>query len=258
MKRRAALMDVLTVQCNPRFHLFVAAGLDFVGQLLLLVLLAINGRHLTYPIENELLSSNGAWFLFCIFLYPALAWLFGTYTVLRWRRVPLATLLQRIALTGIFVILITAIAGWIFSAEESIWFLHRRVQIQYVSGIAIWSLFVRLLLRSGNIWPDSEQVLILASDSEAKIILRAWRRVPQRKELIRLSSTNIKSYIQNLESPCSLAVGASWRLKDTNLSLMEELNALDPRHVQIVNPPGLFERHQERLPICLLLIRVYR
>ena len=216
----------------------MAAGLDFLGQLLLLFVLAINSRHLTSQIENDVLSFNVAWFLFCIFLYPALGWLFGTYTVLRWRRVPLHILLQRITLTAIFAILITAASGWIFRAEESIWFLHRRVQLQWVFGTAIWSLLIRLLLRWGNIWPDCQRLLILASDSEAEIILQAWRRVPQRKELLRLSANNIKSYIQNLESPCLLAVGTSWRMKDINLSLMEELNSLDPRRVQIVNPPA--------------------
>ena len=215
-------------------------------------MLAINSRHLTFSIEKDALNSNGIWFLFCIFIYPALGWLFGTYTVLRWRRVPLPILLQRIGLTAIFVILITATSGWIFRAEESIWFLHRRVQLQWVFGTAIWSLLIRLLLRWGNIWPDSQQLLMLASDSEAEIILQAWRRVPQRKELLRLSANNIKSYIQNLESPCLLAVGTSWRMKDINLSLMEELNSLDPRRVQIVNPPALFERHQERFPPVLM------
>ena len=245
-------MVILTFQHNPRFHLFVAAGLDFVGQLFVLIGLAVNSRYLTFPIESNSLSSNGGWFLFCLFLYPALGWLFGTYTVLRWRRVPLTILLQRIALTIIFVVLITAIAGWIFRAEESIWFLHRRVQFQYVFGISIWSLLVRLLLRRGNIWPESQKLLIIASDPEAKVILRAWRRVPQRSELVRLSSNNIKLYIQKLESPCLLAIGTSWKLKEANLSLMEELNTQDPRRVQIVSPVGLFDRHQERLPPVLL------
>ena len=230
----------------------MAAGLDFVGQLLLLLAFAINSRHLTFPIEHDALSSNGAWFLFCLFLYPALGWLFGTYTLLRWRRVPFPILLQRIALTAIFVILITAISAWIFRAQESIWFLHRRVQLQWVFGTAIWSLLIRLLLRRGNVWTDSHQLLMLAGDSEAEIILRSWRRVPQRKELSRLSLNNIKLYIQNLESPCLLAVGTSWRKNEINLNLMEELNTLDPRRIQIVNPPALFERHQERLPPVLL------
>ena len=38
------------------------------------------------------LEGQGLWLIFCLLLYPLLGWLFGSYTVLRWRRLSFSRL----------------------------------------------------------------------------------------------------------------------------------------------------------------------
>ena len=82
--------------------MFAAAALDLVGQLTLLLLLTGLSRWLELPIplEGQELSLPAGWTLFCLFLYPTLGWLFGSFTVLRWRQLSPLVLIRRVLLSG--------------------------------------------------------------------------------------------------------------------------------------------------------------
>ena len=109
--------------------------------------------------------------------YPSLGWLFGSFTVLRWQLLPGIVLLQRVLLTAAVALVVVAVARWLTNPDESIWLLHRRVQLLWIGGSCAWSLLVRIGLRRGLVLPDPPR-LLLADDKEAALIQRAWQRVP--------------------------------------------------------------------------------
>ena len=61
------------------------------------------------------------WLLFSLLLYPLLGWLFGSYTVLRWRRLTLAVLLQRLVITAAVSVIVVALARWLFNPVDAVW-----------------------------------------------------------------------------------------------------------------------------------------
>ena len=98
---------------DPRSLMFAAAGLDVAGQMILLVVLVASASWLPLPLSPTHWPWPWGWTLFCLLLYPALGWLFGSYTVLRWRRLPQLLLLQRVLLTCVATLVVVAIARWV-------------------------------------------------------------------------------------------------------------------------------------------------
>ena len=237
---------------DPRSLVFVAAGLDLVGQVILLALLAAATTWFPVPITAHMLVWPWGWTIFCLLLYPSLGWLFGSYTVLRWRHLPQLLLLQRVLLTCVATLVVLAIARWVTNPPESIWLLHRRVQLLWLSGVCLWSLLVRISLRRGLVLPDPPQLLLVADSQEAQIIQQAWSRVPQMQNLQLLESDQLQEHVEATNERCLITLGSQWRERTQHLWLSEQLDSLDPRQVQVISPAGLFERQQERLPPALL------
>ena len=73
---------------DPRTLLLRALLLDWLGQILILVLIMLAPSAFGVPMGGTHLAGQQSWLLFCLLLYPLLGWLFGSYTVLRWRRLP--------------------------------------------------------------------------------------------------------------------------------------------------------------------------
>ena len=237
---------------DPRSLVFVAAGLDLAGQMILLALLAAATTWFPVPIKAQMLAWPWGWTVFCLLLYPSLGWLFGSYTVLRWRHLPQLLLLQRVLLTCVATLVVLAIARWVTNPPESIWLLHRRVQLLWLSGVCLWSLLVRISLRRGLVLPDPLQLLLVADSQEAQVIQQAWSRVPQLQNLQLLESDQLQVHVEATNERCLITLGSQWRERSQHLWLSEQLDALDPRQVQVISPAGLFERQQERLPPALL------
>ena len=237
---------------DPRSLVFLAAGLDLVGQMILLALLAAATTWFPVPITAHMLVWPWGWTIFCLLLYPSLGWLFGSYTVLRWRHLPQLLLLQRVLLTCVATLVVLAIARWVTNPPESIWLLHRRVQLLWLSGVCLWSLLVRISLRRGLVLPDPPQLLLVADSQEAQVIQQAWSRVPQLQNLQLLESDQLQEHVEATNERCLITLGSQWRERTQHLWLSEQLDSLDPRQVQVISPAGLFERQQERLPPALL------
>ena len=237
---------------DPRSLVFLAAGLDLVGQMILLALLAAATTWFPVPITAHMLVWPWGWTIFCLLLYPSLGWLFGSYTVLRWRHLPQLLLLQRVLLTCMATLVVLAIARWVTNPPESIWLLHRRVQLLWLSGVCLWSLLVRISLRRGLVLPDPPQLLLVADSQEAQVIQQAWSRVPQLQNLQLLESDQLQEHVEATNERCLITLGSQWRGRTQHLWLSEQLDSLDPRQVQVISPAGLFERQQERLPPALL------
>ena len=240
------------MRLNPRALLLVAAGLDLLGQLLVLVVIVANSELLALPSVEKVVVFPIGWLLVCLVLYLALGWLFGSYTVLRWQHLPYRVLIQRVGLTALVSLLVVAVLRWFFNVDETIWLLHRRVQILWLVGLVLWSCSVRIALRRDSAWPDQCRLFLLASDTEARIITKAWRRVPQRQSLVRLDSSNLAGQLSELTSTCLIAVAPNWQIHDLDSQLINEFSSSDPRRIQIISPVALFEKHQDRLPPVLL------
>ena len=81
---------------SPRRLLLIAALLDVVGQLVVLwVLISLPILVGLSPADLSLEKQWG-WLMGSVTTYVLSSWLFGSYTVLRWRRVPLPSLLPRV------------------------------------------------------------------------------------------------------------------------------------------------------------------
>ena len=64
------------------------------------------------------LKGQGPWLVFVLLLYPLLGWLFGSYTVLGWRRLAFMLLLQRLLITAVVTLMVVAIARWLINPSE--------------------------------------------------------------------------------------------------------------------------------------------
>ena len=112
--------------CDPRSLLLRAVLLDWLGQLLILLVIVVAPRALSaVPTGSSDLEGQRAWLVFSYLLYPLLGWLFGGYTVLRWRQLALPVLLQRLLLTSVVTLMVVAIARWLINPGEEVWLVEQ-------------------------------------------------------------------------------------------------------------------------------------
>ena len=237
---------------DPRTLLLRALLLDWLGQLLILALLMASPVALAVPIGGSQLEWQWAWLAFCLLLYPLLGWLFGTYTVLRWRQLALPVLLQRLLLTSVVTLMVVAIARWLINPGDEVWLVHRRVQLFWLGLLLVWSLLVRVGLRRGVLLPDAPRLLLLASEDEQEVILQSWRRVPQRERLEPVTVEQLQWAISDLDRPLLVVLAPGLERDHCWVSLQETLETQDPRQVRLLSPLRLFEQQQERLPPAFL------
>ena len=107
---------------NLRSLMLWALLLDWLGQVLIFVCILAMSPWTGVDLGADSLQVQGPWFLFVLLLYPLLGWLFGSYTVLRWRRLTLPLLLQRLLITGAVTLMVVAIARWLINPSEMVWF----------------------------------------------------------------------------------------------------------------------------------------
>ena len=79
----------------------VALLLDLLGQVLIVTLIPCDHDWTGIDFSGRSLVGQEYWLVLMLLLYPLLGWLFGSYTVLRWRRLPMTVLLQRLFITAV-------------------------------------------------------------------------------------------------------------------------------------------------------------
>ena len=237
---------------DPRTLLLRALFLDWFGQILILVLIMLAPAAVGVPIGGTQLVGQYSWLLFCLLLYPLLGWLFGSYTVLRWRRLPVGVLLQRLMLTALATLIVVALARWLLNPGEQVWLVYRRVQLVWVAAVTCWSLLIRIGLRRGMLLPEAPRLLLLAADQERGPILQAWRRVPQRDRLETIQLGQLQVELQSLNAPLMLTLTPQMRADASLQQLRNQLETSDPSLLRVVSTERLFEQMQERLPPVLL------
>ena len=117
-------------------------------------------------------------------LYPLLGWLFGSYTVLRWRQLTTPVLLQRLLITASVTLVVVAVARWLINPSDEVWLVSRRVQLLWIGTLTPWAMTVRVGLRQGLLLPETPRMLLLAKPHELDSVLLAWQRVPQHQLLL--------------------------------------------------------------------------
>ena len=86
---------------DPRVVLLRALLLDWLGQLVIVGLIIIQREGMPFMLEMSQLEAQGPWLVFCFLLYPLLGWLFGSFTVLRWRNLSILVLIQRLLILSL-------------------------------------------------------------------------------------------------------------------------------------------------------------
>ena len=238
---------------DPRKLIFRALFLDAVGQLLILFFIVWISSSLGWKIGGTSLESQSFWLLFSLFLYPSLGWLFGSYTVLSWRRLSLLVLVQRLAITAVTFVFVVAFARWLINPSDHVWLVYRRVQFVWMFGLFIWSVLVRLALRRGLLLPEPSRLLLLADHHETYTVLTSWRRVSHRQRLYPVDSLRLQRRIDQIDQPLVVAVSSQMRRDPSQQSLLATLDMLDPRIVSCVSVLSLFEQQQQRLPPILMV-----
>ena len=225
---------------------------DWLGQILILALILSLPDLTGIDLGGESINGQGSWLAFVMLLYPLLGWLFGSYTVLRWRRLPLPVLLQRLLITAGFTLMVVAIARWLINPSDMVWLVHRRVQLVWIGALSIWALAVRVGLRQGLLLPEAPKILLLAQPHEIETALMAWKRVPQRQRLHPVTAIALAQELNQADEPIVVALSHAV-LQDPELQpLLASLEMRDSRQLHVLSLLRLFEQHQERLPPVLI------
>ena len=237
---------------DHRSLLLRALLLDGLGQLMLLALFVVLPDFKGLPAAELGLNGQLGWLLFVLLAYPALGWLFGSFTVLRWRRLPLLVLLQRLLLTAVATLMLVAIARWVVNPAVDVWLVHRRVQIVWIAGITAWALLVRFGLRRGVFSHEPPRLLLLAQPDEVDPIMRAWKQVPGRETLRSITPDALMGRIKHLDEPLLVAMTPAWRQTQEFALFMQLFESRDPRQLRVLSLIRLFEQEQERFPPAFL------
>ena len=237
---------------DPRILLLTALSLDLFGQILILALILQMPAWIGISSFGDTLQGQEPWLVFVLLLYPLLGWLFGSYTVLRWRRLALPLLLQRLLITAAVTLIVLLIARVVINPSQSVWLAGFQVQLLWIGSLTMWSLAVRIGLRRRLLLPDEPLLLLLAQPHELETVLAAWRRVPHRQRLTPVDSIALQSSLYKTEQPILVAVSVEFCRDSLYSSLLHNLEMSDPRVVRSVSVLSLFEQQQERLPPVLI------
>ena len=234
-----------------RTLLLRALLLDWLGQVLILVFMLSIPAWTGIAIGGDSLQGQEPWLLFVLLLYPLLGWLFGSFTVLRRRRLAISVLLQRLLITASVTLMVVAVARWLFNPSDEVWLVYRRVQL-LDRGAYLWALAVRVGLRRGVFLPEAPRMLLLAQPQELDMVMQAWRRVPQRYGLRPVDPGALAQQLDDSEVPLLVALTQAVRQDPELRPLLARLEICDPQHVRALSVLSLFEQQQERLPPVLL------
>ena len=225
---------------DPRRLLLLCAGLDLLCFLALVVVVSL--------FKQPTLQDQLPWLVFSSVTYLGLGWLFGSYTVLRCRRLPPVAVFQRVFITGLVTAVVLALGRMIFNPADTIWLVHRSTQAIWLSLLMFWSVVLRVLFRRGILIPSAPRIFLVGSPEDVKSFLAAWERTPPRQSLRCIS---LEKVLQ-IKPPVVLALAASSDQNPQRQALIDQLLERDPRETSLVTPLQLLERQLERLPPALV------
>ena len=125
---------------KPRQVLLLCASGDLLG-----VLLA--GALVDHGLGTDLFA-HPQWLVFFGLGYVFFSWLFGSYTLLRWPRLPLTGVLVRLGAAALATTLAVVLAYWLFKLPVTFTLGHRRIQLALLILVSLWALGLRMLLHA--------------------------------------------------------------------------------------------------------------
>ena len=156
---------------NPRLALLRAIICDLIGSLLIFALISFLSSIYYNDRSHIYFALQIPWLVFCICTYFTWGWLFGIFSILRWEKLKRTVLLQRIFLTIFFSLFSVAIARWIVNPSDFIWLLHRKIQISWISGLGVWSFWVRNAIRKGVFLPQATETVLVVESEEKEYLV---------------------------------------------------------------------------------------
>ena len=225
---------------SPRRFLLICAGLDLIGLAALLTLLCV--------VRQLSLAGQISWLALIVAAYFVLGWLFGTYSLLGWRKIPVVALLRRqAAMVGSLLILV-ALISWTFNPSETVWPVWRTTQLQWLVPQFVWSVFVRLALRPGTSLIEEPHLLLVAPEQEVELVLAEWRLTPSRLKPRWITPSEALIY----PASALLAISQTFQMNSHAMNWLAHLEKRDPRKIRITTPFLMAEQQLERLPPSLL------
>ena len=231
-----------------RLLLFTALLLDLLGQFLIFSFFQSFPFLVGIDQSSVSFHSNGSWLLFVSLLYPLLGWLFGSYTVLFWRRLTFTVLLQRVLLTSCITFIFVSFLRGFFNPLDTAWFFYRHVQVLWIGFLSVWAILVRICLRNRVLLPDPPKLILFANVNEFEDILFAWHRVPHRQKLHPVDSFQLEHQLHQTNEPILVALSSSVYQDAALRPLISSLEMRTCSHVNAISVLSLFEQYQERLP----------
>ena len=236
---------------GPRSLLLSVFLLDLLGQLLLLLTIVyFLGWSSPLTILFQF-NHQKIWLIFCVFLYPLLSWLFGSYSVLQWRRISFHVLIQRLLITTTSNYIVVLIARWIFDPAPELWLVDIRFQFAWLSLLTTWSLLIRIVLHRGLLMPSTTRFILLSTEDEIESIIQAWTRIPTIQKLEPIRPADLECLLNNSVNSLLVALSPGAVQDASFFHLIKRLDVQDPRLVRTISLVSLFEQHQAR-PSSLL------
>jgi exopolysaccharide biosynthesis polyprenyl glycosylphosphotransferase len=152
-----------------RRWLALAAGLDALGVGLLAAWI---DRERDGFLENQL-----PLLVMLVAIYLSLGWLFGSFTLVKLRRLRWSQLVVRLAITSAATTASAAVLGWLLRTAPEVTLLHRGSLLPLFALAALWSGGVRLLLRQLAHATRQDQWEIVSLPDEQEAIRSEWERI---------------------------------------------------------------------------------
>ena len=236
----------------PRLLLARTLLLDWLGQGLILLILAIISHGSSLSSKFIFSSHNILWIGSCFICYSFWGWLFGAYSVIRYRRIGKYHILRRLLLTALSTILSVAIIRWLLNVPDEIWILHRRSQIFWMLGLTIWTYFIRLAVTQGQFLPIVPKILVLCEGSEVNDIGQAWSQLQHQMPLQFITLNDLKMLEFKTQESVVVYFSAGEQKNDDFIRMLEDLESINPQLIQFAPLLNLFEEYQQRIPPNLL------
>lgn len=241
---------------KARQTLALAALLDAAGLLAIFVAVAAWRGVLPDLQQQKSLMAT------LVLSYCTFGWLFGSYTLLKLRRVKWSQVILRLGATSTAAILLGALLEWSWRASPSITLLHRSTLIASFAGVTLWSGANRWLLRRVPKHAGNPRWLLLSLPGELENVSAEWargssnRRKPSHLQLnlqtlsddvaVARENAEIASYFHHsIEDADGVALTAG---VSTNPNLHALCEQIVGRGIPVITLVELAERELQRIP----------
>ena len=158
--------------------------------------------------------------------------------------------MQRLLLTAAATGLALVLLGWMVDVPEQFTLLHRGTLVLLLALQSLWSLGLRVMLRSIGAAPGTARPrTLLASPEEGEQIRREWQRTPyvNQPRLLRPGVLNRELNRRSRLRELAVAPGL-----DLDRDQQRQLDRLEQRGLSVASLEELAEQQLQRLPPSLL------